>query len=82
MKIWLISLSDNWNFLNHNSYKEWLNFLDENNINYEDFIIESDKKEKILENFYKIIELDVDLVWFVTWWNKLINILWFLCKQK
>jgi hypothetical protein len=40
--------------------------LDGNNINYEDFIIESDKKEKILENFYKIIELDVDLVWFVT----------------
>ena len=55
MKIWLISLSDNWNFLNHDSYKEWLNFLDGNNINYEDFIIESDKKEKILENFYKII---------------------------
>ena len=82
MKIWLISLSDNWNFLNHNSYKEWLNFLDENNINYEDFIIESDKKEKILENFYKIIELDVDLIWFVTWWNKLINILWFLDWEK
>ncbi|RKW25034.1 hypothetical protein D8B46_00370 [Candidatus Gracilibacteria bacterium] len=82
MKIGLISLSDNGNFLNHDSYKEGLNFLDENNINYEDFIIESDKKEKILENFYKIIELDVDLVWFVTGGNKLINILGFLDWEK
>lgn len=65
MKIALVDLCKEEDFVKHRSYTDSINFLKEESIDFLDFATGTDNLDSKIELFHKALDSDVELIWFI-----------------
>lgn len=75
MKTVLVNLCKTEDFKNHKSYKDSIDFLNENKIEFIDFTLGVTSIDQMVESFHKALDCEADLIWVISGGNKCIQTL-------